>query len=941
MTPIETPEPWSESRGHRRRPFEAGLRGGRVIGESLAHYRIEEKIGAGGMGEVYLAEDTKLGRSVAIKVLPPEVSQDPERLARFEREAQLLAALSHANIGAIYGLEDVGERRFLVLEHVKGENLAERLKRGPIPAAEVLDMARQIAEALEEAHEGGIVHRDLKLANVMLTPEGKIKVLDFGLAKAWAGEDAMSGSTSDLSKSPTLAYATTGAGLILGTAAYMSPEQARGRPVDRRADIWAFGVVVFEMLSGESLFSGETVSDTLASILKEEPSWEKLPAETPRRLERLLYRCLAKNPRRRLRDIGDARLELEEMIENPEAPSAGEQTTGAPPAGRLRGVLPWAAAAIFLTGGAAAGYFLRPAPEPASVIRAAIPPPEGTAFHLDPVNPGPATLSPDGRKLVFAAKDDEGRILLYVRLLDAPQAHALSGTEGAQYPFWSPDARSIGFFAEGKLKKIDAGGGPPLTLSDASNGKGGTWGADGTIVFAPSHNTPLHRVSDAGGESTAITELDREAGENSHRHPRLLPGGQRTLYLARRAGGPSRDAGAAGNAVMVTPLEGGEARLLVRSEAAAEYASGYLLYARDETLMAQPFDPERVELSAQPIPLAEGIGVIGGAALATFTVSSNGVLAHQGGSRAGSRRLRWYGMGGEEGEYIGEPAAHRDPRISPDGRWVVTGIDDPKTGTSDLWVLEIARQVATRLTSDPGNDQSPIWTPDSSSVIFNSDRSGSFNLFRKRVGGFGDEERLHESPQDEYPSSVSSDGRWLLYGVDSEETDGDIWVLPLDGEGEPRPVLQTPTAEWPGAFSPDGRFVAYYSRESGRWEIYVTPFPETDRKWRVSSNGAVYPEWTGDGREIVYHELAGGLVAARVETAGGDFRVVEERPLFEIGAPVAGEVSWALAPDGRRVLVISAPDGAEATSPLVSLVVNWPQELAESGTRGGASDPAR
>jgi Tol biopolymer transport system component len=912
-----------------------------VIGESLAHYRIVEKIGAGGMGEVYRADDTKLGRSVAIKVLPSDVAQDAERLGRFEREAQLLAALSHANVGAIYGLEDVGERRFLVLEHVKGENLAERLDRGAVPEVEALDIARQMAEALEEAHENGIVHRDLKPANVMLTPEGKVKVLDFGLAKAWAGESTPSGSTSDLSKSPTLAYATTGAGLILGTAAYMSPEQARGRSVDRRADIWAFGVVVFEMLTGESLFSGETVSDTLASILKEEPPWEKLPARTPRRLERLLYRCLAKNPRRRLRDIGDARLELEELIENPETPTAGEPTADAPGAGRLRRALPWAAAAIFLAGGTAAGYFLHPAPEPAPVIRAAIPPPEGTAFHLDSVNPGPATLSPDGRKMVFAAQDDEGRVLLYVRSLDAPQAHALSGTEGAQYPFWSPDARFIGFFAEGKLKKIDAGGGPPLTLCDASNGKGGTWGADGTIVFTPSHNTPLHRVSDAGGESTAITEVDREAGENSHRHPRLLPGGQRILYLARRAGGLSRDGVAEGNAVMVTPREGGEARLLVRSEAAAEYASGYLLYLRDETLMAQPFDPERVELSAQPIPLAEGVGVLGGAALATFTVSGNGVLAHQKGARAGSSRLRWYGMGGEEGEFLGEPAAHRDPRISPDGRWVVTAIDDPKTGTSDLWVLETARQVATRLTSDPGNDQSPIWTPDSSSVIFNSDRSGSFNIFRKRVGGFGDEERLRESLQDEYPSSVSSDGRWLLYGADSEETNGDIWALPLEGEGEPRRVLQTPISEWPGAFSPDGRLVAYYSRESGRWEIYVTPFPEADRKWRVSTNGAVYPEWTGDGREIVYHELAGGLVAARVETAGTDFRVIEERTLLEMDAPEAGMVSWALAPDGERVVVVSTPDGARTTSPLVSLVVNWPQELTGSETRRAASDPTR
>jgi Tol biopolymer transport system component/aminoglycoside phosphotransferase (APT) family kinase protein len=912
-----------------------------VIGESLSHYRIVEKIGAGGMGEVYRAEDTKLGRPVAIKVLPPEVSQDPERLGRFQREAQLLAALSHANIGAIYGLEDVGEQRFLVLEHVEGQNLAERLKEGPVPVAEALDLARQIAEAVEEAHEHGIVHRDLKPANVMLTPEGKVKVLDFGLAKAWGGENPVSGSTSDLSKSPTLAYATTGAGLILGTAAYMSPEQARGRPVDRRADIWSFGVVVFEMLTGESLFSGETISDTLASILKEEPSWEKLPAGTPRRLERLLYRCLAKNPRRRLRDIGDARLELEEMIESPEALSEGGVAEAPEAGGRLRGVLPWAMGALVLVVGATAGYLLRPAAEPAPVIRASIPPPDGTRFSLDAASPGAATLSPDGRKLVFAAQDDQGQVLLYVRPLDASEAYALSGTEEAQYPFWSPDGRFIGFFGEEKLKKIDAGGGPPLTLCEASNGKGGTWGTDGTIIFSPSHNTPLHRVSDAGGEAVAITELDRDAGENSHRHPRLLPGGTRVLYLARRAGGADGERGAEGNAVMVAPLDGGQGRLLLRSEAAAEYASGYLLFLRDETLMAQPFDPVAAELSGEPVPVAEGIGMLGGSAFATFTVSANGVLAHQKGAAAGSRRLRWFGLHGEEGEYLGEPAAHRDPRISPDGRWAVTATVDPRTGTSDLWVLEIARQVATRLTSDPGNDQSPVWTRDSASVVFQSDRSGSFGLYRKKVGGFGDEEGLLESPEDAYPSSVSPDGRWLLYGLRNEDGQGDLWVLPLDGEGEPRPVLQTPTSEWPGAFSPDQRFVTYFSNESGRWEIYVVPFPEADRKWRVSTNGAVYPEWMNNGRGIVYQELGGRLVEARVEPDGAEFRVVEEQPLFELPAPEAGVVFWALAPDDERVLVVSAAEGAEPESSLISLVVNWPQELAGSGARGPTTDAAR
>jgi hypothetical protein len=436
----------------------------------------------------------------------------------------------------------------------------------------------------------------------------------------------------------------------------------------------------------------------------------------------------------------------------------------------------------------------------------------------------------------------------------------------------------------------------------------------------------------------AITELDRDAGENSHRHPRLLPGGTHVLYLSRRSAGIAGDAVSEGNAVMVIPLEGGSPREILRSSAAAEYASGFLLFLRDRTLMARPFDPQRLELSGDPVPLAEGIGVLGGAALATFTVSSNGVLAHQEGAGAENSRLQWFDRDGQPGETLGEPAAHHDPRISPDGRWVVSSIVDPRTGTSDLWVIETARQVATRLTTDPGNDQAPVWTPDSQSVVFHSDRAGNFDLFRKRVGGFGEEERLLETPESEFPTSVSSDGRWLLFGVEGEKTDGDIWVLPLDGEGEPRPLLQTPEAEWPGAFSPDGRFVTYFSLESGRFEIYVTPFPEADRKWRVSTGGAVYPEWTSDGREILYQELGGRLVAARVETTGGDLRVVEEKGLFEIAAPEAGVVSWGLGPDARRVLVVSPGEGSAMSSPLISLVVNWPQEL--TGRRGAARSVA-
>jgi serine/threonine protein kinase len=896
-----------------------------MIGTTLAHYRITAALGAGGMGEVWRAEDTKLGREVALKVLPEEFARDPERMARFEREAKVLASLNHPNIATLYGLEtaipsgadsDAGETTFLAMELVEGEDLSERIKRGAIPVDEAIPIALQIAEALEAAHEAGIVHRDLKPANIKLRPDGTVKVLDFGLAKAW---DAETGDSS-ISMSPTLTAHATAAGVIIGTAAYMSPEQAAGIAADRRADIWAFGVVVWEMLTGHKLFEGETLSHVLASVLKDEVDLDELPANTPWKLRELIARCLQKKPKQRLQAVGDARIVLEEQIADPgkAMTSPGVTATAIEVLPRWRRLLPWAAVAVLAVALAAMTLWIfRQTPQ---VVSAMVPPPEATDFYLNPASPGPVAVSPDGRSLAFSARDEDGEILLYVRRLDASRARALSDTQNAAYPFWSPDSRWIGYFnrTEGTLKKIDTRGGPPITLCSASNGKGGTWNEDGVIVFTPGSNTPLHRVSSAGGDPTVMTEID-DSRHNSHRHPRFLPDGRHLLFLARGATPPE-------SALMIVELEGGTTTEVMALVTQAEYASGHLLFVRERVLMARPFDPGRHEFEGEAVPVAEGILVVQGASLAAFSVSETGVLSFGTGQADVQLQLEWRDRAGRTDGTLGDPTFYRSVNISPDDRMAAATVIDTTIGTEDLWIFDLERGLRSRFTFDPGRDFWPIWSPTADTLYFASDRGGGgYDIYLKKLGGAGELEVVFHSERSLRPSSITPDGSHLLLFGPGDGTGRDISVLALDGKAEEQPFRRTEFNEGDGAFSPDGKWVAYYSDESGEWEVYVTPFPGPGRRWQVSTASGAYPVWRADGREIIYTRMNGELVAARVRSEGESFFVEGEEELFTIRPPENGGPHFSISSDGQRFLVV--PTATQPADSLLHLVVNWPTAL--------------
>jgi Tol biopolymer transport system component len=887
-------------------------------GTKLGPYEIEAPLGAGGMGEVYKARDTRLDRTVAVKILPEHLSGDPLLRQRFEREARAVSSLNHPHICTLYDVGSQDGTDYLVMEFLEGETLAVRLEKGPIPLAQVLKHGIQIADALDKAHRQGVVHRDLKPGNIMLTGAGA-KLLDFGLAKA----SAPIAPGSSLTVAPTRTSPVTQHGTIVGTIQYMSPEQVEGRDIDARSDLFAFGATLYEMLTGRRAFLGKSSLSVASAILERDPEpISTLAPMTPPALDRTIRKCLAKDAEERWQTARDLLLELKWIEE------AGSQA-GAPAGVSTRhriAARAWMAgvAALLLAATALGFLYHRRAPEEPQVVRAFIPPPEKANFRFSGGgNSGPVTISPDGHMLAFSAQGADGIQLLYVRPIDSITARPLAGTAGAGMPFWSPDSRRIGFFADGKLKRIEASGGPALTLCEVGVvARGGTWNREGVIVLAPSPNGPLHKVRDDGGQSTTVTRVDTAHGETSHRWPHFLPDGKHFLFFTRLGAlGTSNE----NNGIQIGSLDGDPPKFLIRAQANAAYASGYMLFLRGNTLMAQPFDLGRLALVGEASPLAEQIQGELASAMGVFSASETGVLAYQTGNEMIASNLIWRDRAGKQIGALGDPAGYMDLSVSRDRQKVAVSILDQNVGPPEIWVYEVSRGVRSRFTFDPGADRWPIWSPDSTRVAFSSNRTGQFNLYVKSYAGSGVEELLLETDHDKVPTDWSSDGRYVLFETRGDpKTQSDVWALQLSGDRKPIPVLQTPFREVEAVFSPDGRWIAYTSDESGRSEVYVTPFPGPGRKWQVSASGGTLPCWSGTGREIFFDGPGERIMAAVVSAHDATFQVGTTQPLFEIRPQRPGNI-FDVTPDGQRFLVNTATQ-AQTSAPM-TLVVNWPAEL--------------
>ncbi|MEO8097575.1 MAG: protein kinase [Acidobacteriota bacterium] len=887
------------------------------IGDKLGHYEIVAPLGKGGMGEVYRALDTQLEREVAVKVLPYAMANDPERLARFDREAKILAALNHPNIAVIYGLVESSGQRALVMELVQGETLADRIKRGALPQDESLTVARQIAEALEAAHEKNIVHRDLKPGNVMITPAGVVKVLDFGLAAMASPASSVSG---DPNNSPTLTLSMTQAGTIMGTAAYMSPEQAAGATVDRRADIWSYGVVLWEMLTGKRLFDGgESISHTLADVLRAPINLEPIRSAPVRKL---LKRCLDRSLKTRLQSIAEARIAIDEIQSTPESPAqpsgAGLQPEAASRAARL----PWAIAAVALAAVTAlATIHFRETPPELRLVNTTLLPPDNADYDFSAPFAMPA-ISPDGTRIVYGAKAKDGKQQLWLRRLDSATAQPLPGTESAATPFWSPDSRWVAFGQENRLKKIDIQGGPPVPITDITNAlRGGSWNADGVILFSINGtDSPVFRVAASGGAAARATPA-------GGRQPWFLPDGRHFLYIDSKAGDMPVHVGS-----LDEPTKAG--KVVAQAHSPAAFALGHLLYLRENTLMAQPFDVDQLATTGEAMPIAEGILTYTNLwRIPVFAVSPAGLLVYATGASRGQSRLVWKDRTGRVlgnlGDWTGRIGGIS---LSPDGKRLAANMID-RSGNDDLWIFDVARGIPTRFTFDPKNDLEPHWSPDGNTLYFGSDRKGRFDLFRKASNGTGTEELLLEDSVSKYVSSVSPDGKLLLFRRNGEKTGSDLLILlltPTQGgaPGEPRKVepkvfLQTPFNELRAQFSPDGQLVAYQSNESGVTQVYAAPFPGPGGKRQISADGGGLPRWRRDGKEIFYVTQDGQLMAAEVAVRNGTLEVGKVQKLFD-GIIMSRGITYDVAADGQKFLVVD--DGVSASRPL-TLLQNWTAAL--------------
>ena len=883
-----------------------------MIGKTLSHYKIIEKIGQGGMGEVYRAEDTNLSREVAIKVLPEQFTQDPQRLARFEREAKLLASLNHPNIAAIYGLEEADGVRFLALELVPGETLADRVARGPLPVEEALEICRQIAEGMEAAHEKGVIHRDLKPANVKVTPEGQVKILDFGLAKAFEAEVPV----TDISQSPTLTEEMTRAGVILGTAAYMSPEQARGKQVDKRADIFAFGCLLYELLTSKRAFGGETVTDTLAKVLEGEPDWRLLPGTIPSTIRFLMSRCLQKKPGKRLQHIDGARILIEEALTGATNASAIE-VGGAIQSALWKRAIPWSVAFIAVAAAGMAMWRVT-TPTPVPLMEFMITPPPSAA--LTEGGPPDLAISPDGRHVIYRATGEKGRTQLYLRALDDVAVTQIPGTEDANFHFFSADGNSVAFAVAGKLKKVSLMGGPPTTLCDASTFAAGSWSAEDTIVFAAS-TRGLYRVSASGGEPEVLVVPD-ENGED-YQHAEILPGGKAVLFTMRRDNNYR---------VHLLSLETGEHRVLLEAARQAHYAAtGHLIYAQPNsgTLMAAPFDLTRLEVTGDPVAVLEGVRQNTLFAV-DYSFSSNGTLVYVSGEESPEYSLLWVDREGREQRITEEKGDFLTPRVSPDGTRIALTILD-QDGSRNVWVHDLQTDSLRRLTFEGSVNSRPVWTPDGQWITFVSDRGGSRALYRKPADGSGQAELLTESEYEMAPgpNSWSPDGSVLAFRIGGPNTgNSDIWTLPLEGDREPQPFISSPHIERGPVFSPDGRWLAYASTETGSYSVYVTPYPEPEVKWLVSDeDGGIEPVWSPDGSELFYRrgeEIMVVSVATEPTFSSGKPSVLLEGSSYRSSTISPGYPYYDISPDGQRFLMLKKEQGRETQ---IHVVLNWFEEL--------------
>jgi eukaryotic-like serine/threonine-protein kinase len=883
-------------------------------GSKLGPYEIVVPLGAGGMGEVYRARDTRLERSVAVKILPAQFSSDPVRKQRFEREAKTISSLNHPHICVLYDVGHQDGMDYLVMECVDGETLAKRLEKGPLPLEQALKCGMQIADALDKAHRSGVVHRDLKPGNIMLTPNGA-KLLDFGLAKPAVAP----ANVVTLTAAATQTTPMTQEGTIVGTFQYMSPEQVEGKELDGRSDIFSFGAVLYEMLTGQRAFPGKSQLSVASAILEKEPApISSIKPMTPPALDHTIRRCLAKEPEGRWQTARDLALELKWI-------AAGAPQLAMPAIRSNRERRIWIFAVITLLLALAAAYF-RTSPDRPQSTWTSILTPENTRFAYFA---GPVTVSHNGRKLAFVATTSEGQDVVWVRPLDAPNSQALPGTEGASFPFWSGDDRSIGFFARGKLKTIEATGGPVVTLCDAPGARGGTWDQSGVILFATTWSG-IFRVASSGGTPTEITKLDNSHGELTHRWPFFLPDGRHFFFSAANFLGGSMETAS----VYLGALDSRETKLLFHARSNAAYMSGYVLYVRDRTLLAQAFDEKQLEIRGQPLPIAGQVQYDELTWRGVFSCSPNGVLAYQGENTGANSRMIMFDRTGKDIRTIGSPGDLIAHKISPDGQRLALGVLDPSVGNYKMWVYDVFREKETRLTFGPDRVSFPLWAPDGNALVYGANKRGPYDIFEKRADSTGSEQLLLQSDTSKFPTDWSADGRFVAYSASVGTSKMEMWILPRSGERKPYVFLQGDFNVGEGRFSPDGRWLAYTSDESGRAEVYVTPFPSGASKWQVSTAGGSNPRWRHDGKEVFYLAANSELTAAEVSTSGSVFQVGAVRPLFHILlrtgpsrlelSPTSGQIGYDAGPDGKWFVVNSPLAGSP---PPITLVTNWAAEL--------------